>query len=261
MPETYDLKNIKLPEDSEFHALTAQCPDIAAIRFADGEYLIREGEDCLDIFLVLRGSFVVEQAGAGPGPQAPCAVAIVTCTAEEPQFVGEMAYLGQGRRSASVRASMAVFTLKMEPKHLDVVIGRFPMLTRVLCGEFTRRLKETTEALTGFQDGIRIHAEQVFARPGQAIFEQGQPADKLYQLVDGAVVRTAQGKSATLRPDDLPQGFLDAGAYFADGKHEATVKAEGGAILVAIDRGSKLAVVRRFPKLLLDTYQAEKHRP
>ena len=254
MPETYRFDDLKIPAGSEFFRLMERCPDIEALRFADGEYLMREGEERTDIFLVLRGSFVVEHASPSAGTQERDALAIVTCTLDAPQFVGEMAYLGQGRRSASVRASMAVFTLSLKPADLDVILGEFPMLTRILFKEFTRRLKETSEALGTFQEGMRLQAEHFFAQPGQLIIERGQPADKLYQLVDGAVERIEAGQSSTVRGDELPFGFIDPGPFFADAKYEATVKADGPAMLVAIARQSKLAVIRRYPDILLSVY-------
>lgn len=256
MPEPYELKDIKIPEGSEFHQLIERWPDISKTRFTDGEYLIREGEECMDVFLVLCGSFVVEHAGSDPQLRPRNALAVVTCTPGAPQFVGEMAYLGQGRRTASVRAAMAVYTLCLKPDHLDVIIGEFPLLTRVLCQEFTRRLKETTAALSDLQERLRMEAEQFIAQPGQIIFERGRKADKLFQLVDGAVLRIESGQSRSLRADDLPMGFLDPGPFFGDGAYAATVKAESVAILVAISRKSKLAAARHFPELLVDAYVA-----
>ncbi len=255
MPEPFDIEHLKLPEDSEFHQLLDRCPEIEKIRFRDGEYLIREGEECMDVFLVLQGSYVVEPSGPAREEQPRDALAIITSGPDAPSFVGEMAYLGSEPRSASVRSSMASYTLCLKPEHLDIIINEFPLFTRILCQQFSTRLNETTAALRESHDRLYMDVERVFAQPGQMLIEQGQQADTLYQLIDGTLVRAEAGQVKSLAPQDMFMGFVEPGPYFFDGVYGATVKAETSAILAAISHASKVAVVRNFPELLIHLYR------
>ena len=112
MPEACDLALLALPEASELRRLCTRCPDIEALRFREGECFIREGEEDRDVYLVLDGAFVVEKAPAEPGGR-PAMLAGVSCEPGAPVFVGEMAYLGTGLRSASVRRSGSSHALRL----------------------------------------------------------------------------------------------------------------------------------------------------
>jgi len=255
VPASFDIDDLKIPEDSEYRQLLERCPDIEQKRFTDGEYLMREGEECKDVFLVLKGSYVVEQPGTDRGDKPPDALAVVSSTPDAPTYVGEMAYFGGECRSASVRSAMANYVLFLKPAHLDVIIDEFSLLTRILCHQFAERLRETSSALHNVQDRTRIEAEQVFAKAGQVLFEKGERAEKLYQLVDGVLLSAGAIHVKKLSAQDTFMGFIEAGPYFADGVYETTVEAETPAILVAISRASKPAVIRNYPELILELYQ------
>ncbi len=64
----------------------------------------------------------------------------VACDVANFAIVGEMAYLGGQRRTASVRARTECHVLVLNPEHLETVMARFPMLTRVICRQFALRL-------------------------------------------------------------------------------------------------------------------------
>jgi len=262
MPKPFDIARLDLDPASEAVRLLSRCPGARCVRFDDGEFLLREGDPGEEVFLVLRGSYVVaqsvpEDAGAGPGE----ALAVTVVEPDRPSFVGEMAYLGGGRRSASVRSSMASFVLRLAPGHLDVIIREFPLLTRTLCQQFTTRLKETNALLKDLTERLRMDTVQVMAKPGQVLFRAGDRADTLYQLVHGALCRTQDGREGMLRPADTVLGFVEPAPYFAGGVHTATVAAHGPAMLVSISADSREAVVRNYPGLLLRLYSERAGRP
>ena len=52
-----------------------------------------------------------------------------------------MAYFGAQHRTATVRAVGSRQALHLKPTHLDAIMAGFPGLARILCRQFTTRLK------------------------------------------------------------------------------------------------------------------------
>lgn len=249
MPTSYDVADLNIPQTSEIHALLKQLPDIEAVRFQDGEYLIRQGEAVADTFIVVSGNYVVEQSGAGRKKQPLGTLAIVMSDVDSPSFVGEMAYMGGGFRTASVRSSGSTCALKLKPKHMDVIIAKFPFFTSILCKQFTARLEEANKVLKT----LSVESTLVMKIAGELVIEKGEKAETLYQLVDGSLVR--EGNDEVIYPDQVHSGFIDPGPFFRDGEYGSTVKAETASSLVGISKDSKLAVIRNFPELILKLYK------
>lgn len=152
MPVPFDLAGLGIGDDSEYLKLLERCPDIRLARYDDGEYLTREGDSTREIFIILKGACVVEVNTVRRGGRAPNALATVLSDLRNPSFVGEMAYLGGGFRSASVRASGGTFAFVLKPAHLDILMAEFPLFTRILCRQFAARLAEANGALRECQE-------------------------------------------------------------------------------------------------------------
>lgn len=267
MPEPFELDTVPIPEDSEIPALLAACTGAAPLRFADEEYLIRADEEALDVYLLIRGSCLVQHPGAEKGRGNE--LAVVEATPEAPVFLGEMAYFrapesaasspGGAWRTASVRSAMTSWTLRLAPRHLDLIIERFPTMTRILCRQFTHRLREANELARHFQEILHLPFEQCFLQPGQTLFEAGAPADRLFQLVHGAVAEERDGVRSGIEasPDPAAPVFLGVRPYFAGATYAATVCAASGAILLAFGPGAKAAVIRNHPALALNLLAAD----
>lgn len=253
MPQPFDLSELGIPAQSEYHRLAERCPDVENLKFGEGEYLIQKGDVSKDIFLILRGTCIIEQPKQSIAKLPPQTLAVVlTQDVSTPAFVGEMAYLGDGLRSASVRCAEATYAIKLKPEHFDTLTGEFPLFTRVLCKQFAARLKETNDRLKQSQGLFAMESRQVIMNPGDTIFSQGDPADTLYQLQEGHISRETSAGSAPILSTNLYLGFLDAWAYFMDAPHEITVKATSPVVLRAISKRSKLAVIRNMPQLALN---------
>jgi CRP-like cAMP-binding protein len=255
MPNSFDLAELNIPQSSEIHALLKEFADIRTLRFEDGEYLIRQNEAAVDTFIVLSGSYVVEQSSAEDEERLRGTLAVVMSDLDSPSLVGEMAYLGGGFRTASVRSSGSTYTLRLKPKHVDGIIARFPFFTRVLCRQFTARLGEANQALRN----MSMESELIMKKASEMVIEKGQKADTLYQLVEGSLVRDTNDEE--IRPDDTYFGFIDPGPFFRNSEYESTVKTKTAASLVAISENSKLSVIRNFPELILKLYEeiAKRH--
>lgn len=100
-------------------------------RFRAGEILFAEGEigDCLH--LVRSGSLMVSRNIAGRE--------VVLSYVAAGNYVGEMALLGETRRTATVRAAIATETIRVDGKSFKRVVERNPVLRLRLQAEMRQR--------------------------------------------------------------------------------------------------------------------------
>ena len=252
MANVIDLSQFGIPAGSEYHRLIERCPEIACLRFDDEDYLIHEGDMSADIYLVLRGAYVVEQPASDPDNKPGGALAIVvTEDPSSPSFVGEMAYLGGGFRTASVRSSGSTFALRLSPEHLNMVIAEFPLLTQVLCRQFAARLKDADAALKEHQRLLTMKAVQVVKEPGETLCTKGEPAETLYQLINGSLRSEGGSGTRVVGPSGAYLGFIEPRAYFCDEPCSVTLLAETPCLLVGLPKSDRLAVIRNYPELAL----------
>lgn len=248
MPDLLDPATLDLASDPELGPLLAACPDIAVLRFRDGELLVVEGEDSQDLFIVRKGSLVVEKA-LPDGTLRP--LAQLQCSVDAPCIIGEMAYFGALHRTATVRAVGACQALHLKPAHLDAIMAGFPGLTRILCRQFTSRLKEANEELRDLKARFDLTAHRHMAQPDEVLLRAGEPADTLFQLVMGSVAMGEGEAAVRLRPEDLPGGFLGLEAFLRGTAHPATVTAAESCFLAVISADRREAFVRSQPGLVL----------
>ncbi|HUW60333.1 MAG TPA: cyclic nucleotide-binding domain-containing protein [Candidatus Bathyarchaeia archaeon] len=255
MSEPFDLQRLKIPDESPYRELLARCHGVVLRRYADDEILITEGAESREVFLVLQGACVVETAPAPDAGNRPETLAIINATPATPAFLGEMAPLGGGFRTASVRCSGAVFTAVLPPGSLDVVVNELHFFTRCLCRQFADRLREANQLIKDYQRENALQADLVVKQPGETIFKAGEPSRSLFQLVEGVVRLESQAGQKTFTAAQLPEGFLDPGPFFRNAPYESTATAETIAMLVSISNQSLKAVVRRYPDLLIGLYR------
>ena len=248
MPDLLDPAALDLASDPEVGPLLAACPDIAVLRFRDGELLVVEGENSQDLFIVRKGSLVVEKA-LPDGTLRP--LAQLQCSVDAPCIIGEMAYFGALRRTATVRAVGACQALHLKPTHLDAIMAGFPGLTRILCRQFTSRLKESNEELRDLKARFDLAAERRMVQAGEPIYQAGAPAEALFQLVMGSVWLGEGGAAVRFRSEDLPGGFLGLEAFLRGTTHPATVTAAESCFLAVISADRREAFVRSQPNLVL----------
>ncbi len=248
MPKPFDISQLNVTE-TEIPNLLEACSDSRLLHYDDGEYLFCEDEETTEVYAILRGAFVVEQKSGAAGLQA-----IATHHNEEdnPCFVGEMSYLGAGARTASVRSSGATYAIELKPSHLETIIERFPHFTRILCQQFSERLKEANDELKDIVATNAVPVAQVDVMAGETIVTQGEPADRLYQLIWGDVQWEQDNQPVSGRP---VMDFIEPGAYFCDLPHSVTVRAKTEVCLVAIEKATKEAVVRNYPQLILKLFK------
>lgn len=251
MSQEYKIDDLQLPANSEVLRLVNNYTDIDPIQFIDQEYLMNEGEPGKDIFLVLKGSFLVERDQKISSNQPSPPIAIVNCTPESPSFVGEMAYFGGKARVASVKSAAATYTLRLKPDHLDTIISEYQVLTRCICRQFTKRLGEANETVQRYQQLLHMEMTQSFFNPGEVIFSKGEKADTLCQLIDGTVIRETSTGAEIITMANLNRGIIEPGPFFRNGNRQSSLRAENQCIIVNISNRSMPAIVRNFPEVAL----------
>jgi CRP-like cAMP-binding protein len=253
MPESYDLAELNLAEDSEIIRILDRCPGIERMRFNEGEYLIEQGDRSMDTFLVIDGGYVVERSDPDSEGCQPQFMASVLSDQTTPSFVGEMAYLGGGFRTASVRSFGRTYTLCLKPEHMDTLVEEFSFFTRILCRQFTARLTEANDLLKLHHDRLVMDTEKHFLGPGNVLFQKGEKADALFQLVRG-VLRCKDDESGATEPFTI-DGFIEPLPYFQETIWPYTVVVETSAVVVEVSKNSKLALTRNYPDLVLNLLQ------
>ena len=169
--EPYELSYLELDPDSHYHKLLQRCPDIQPIRFRDQQYIIRQGNCSNEIYIVLRGSCLIEDEKGGHGV-ANSAMALIHGDEQAPAFVGEMSHLADGVRIASVKSAGATHTLCLQPRHMEIIVNEFPLFTQVLCRQFTARLRESNAALRKIGESLEMQAESTFCTDGHVLYRE-----------------------------------------------------------------------------------------
>jgi CRP-like cAMP-binding protein len=228
-----------------FLALTA---GMVLCRVADGEPVVREGEDGTSFYVVASGRFAVSKRDdAG----APVALAHLG----EGDFFGEMALLSGAPRAATVTAEQDGEVLELRADVLLEIARRHPHLARTLRRFYRQRLLANAMAVSPvfrpFQKGERkLIMERFRAREaarGETIVREGDPSDGLYVVLEGAVdvVKRKGARSVVV-------GQLREGDLF--GEMSCLRKTPASASVVMRRAGTLLRLPRHYFDVLVVTH-------
>jgi CRP-like cAMP-binding protein len=145
-PTTYDIQSIRPKALAEITTLMEKYPGVTPLLFKTGDLIIKEGDASKNIYVILQGAYVVEQFSPIVD-SPPVKLAEVRCDPDSFSIVGEMAYIGDQVRTASVRAVAETHTLCLKPRHIDAILEECPMLTRVIWQQLVLRLKEANRII------------------------------------------------------------------------------------------------------------------
>jgi len=176
----------QLPDE----VLDALCRRMTRTRLAAGATLFEEAEIGDAMYLVIGGRLQVggasegaaaEQVNVGPG-----------------ELIGEMQILVGGRRTATVRTVADTELARLDKPALEQLAKKFPQLVLALGSLIRGRLRQEQLArvlkeVFGDLDEATLQRiadelEWVELRPGQALFEQGDPSDAMYLAVSGRLI-------------------------------------------------------------------------
>lgn len=224
----------RLPQD----VLDALCPRMARVRLAAGKTLFAKSEPGDAMYLVISGRL---QASGGAEEAAP--VGPVDIGARE--LVGEMQILIGGRRTATVRAMVDTELARLEKSALEQLAKEAPQLVQALGDLVRRRIRQEQLArvlkdVFGELDEptlrrIEAELEWVELRPGEALFEQGDPSDCMYLAVSGRLIGVrASGKERRIVTEIGRGESIGEMGFFTDEPRTAGIYARRTSHLVRL---------------------------
>lgn len=226
--------------------------------FLDGEVVVEEGARSREMYVVVGGTVRVVRAGAG-----------VVARLGVGQSVGEIAALGDTRRTATVIAEPGARLMVIDRKALGTLMNRaspFLSMARTLYRDrVLAQLIPPWSALAALPDEQR-HA--LFRRfeprtfdAGDRILGEGQPGAAFFIIASGTakVIQSASGgrlELARLGPGE----FFGEVSLLADVPVTATVQAVTPLTCFALTREAFSAVVATHPELRRSLSQVARGR-
>lgn len=108
---------------------------------------------------------------------------------------------------------------------------------------------------------LAFMSERVGYDPGKRLFQQGDPADAAYLIIDGEAEVIAETPSgpvtlATLRPNEIVGEI----GILCDVPRTATVRAKNRLVALRISKDPFMRMVREFPTMAISIMQELAHR-
>ncbi len=209
---------------------------------AEGEVLFRRNDYTNSFFMVVGGEVQVE-APRDDGPGGWFALG-------PGQFFGELGLISGRRRSSTVRAGPDAVLLEAPRRAMLKLVASVESIRRQVDETFLKRAVRTYLApMLPDADLDELLAAGVATRSyggGEALFEEGDPADGLYLIRRGSVTvsRRIGGREVVL-------SYLSAGNYvgemalLSDSPRSATVRAAVTTEAVVLDAGAFRRVLDR----------------
>jgi len=105
---------------------------------ADGEFVFREGEESVSLYVIARGEVELLKQYAGSSRR----IALL----EPGDFFGEMSLLEGGPRDGSARAVGPAKLVRVDPSTFDRIVREFPEIPIRMLYKLARRLREREDA-------------------------------------------------------------------------------------------------------------------
>ena len=228
-------------------------PGLERLAFADGEYIIREGQRADEFYILEEGAMVVERSGDQAKDDPPVTLHAIISDPESLVFFGEMAHFLDGVRTASIRATGRTVVLQIRSGSIRHLFFKAPGVAQQVCRRLVCLLRDTTDNLVSVQQRFRTEPEQIFVEEGNSVlFRAGDPADTLYQIMVGSARLTApDGSTRSVDVDEGPESFLNAAPFFAGGPNSEQCESMPGSIVLAYDASKRAEVIGSFPELVL----------
>lgn len=216
-----------------------------------GAVIVREGDPADAVYVLTAGTARVLRQGEH-GEEVPLNLL------QPGDSFGEQAFFADSRRTATVRASTAVQTLRLDGALFRALLGRHPEIGRAL--QLTvreQRLGDFLRVYSAFRDlppaaltVLLAELEPVDVAAGEVVVSQGDPAGPMYVVEEGRlrVRRRADGSETDV-------GFLRKGDFFgersllAGSPRDASVEAVSDARLLRLPAATYARLLEVSPEL------------
>ncbi len=246
-------------------SLSALRSEISVQVLPAGAVLFREAEASDAMYVVLQGELEAIVAGLERR-----AIVVGRIGPDEP--VGEMQVLTGGTRTATVRAIVETAVVRVSRRAVERLALESPGAMREVAAAIARRMRRNQlvailPGLFGALDEpqlreIEASVEWLALARGATLFEQGEPGDRAYILVNGrlqASVRNPAGIETIV--GEIVRGEIVGEMAILTGEtRSARVRAQRDSELVSLARPAFERLVARYPQLLLSLTRLVVHR-
>jgi HlyB family type I secretion system ABC transporter len=237
--------------------LTMLPPDVRSLvansfvpaSFPFGSTIVREGDDG-DAF------FVIASGRARTVKQRPNGDEVSLAVLRAGDIFGEMALLGGGKRTATVRASTDVEAFSLSKPLFDALLRQYPQLrTHLEVPGKRRRLSEFLRLYAPFADlpseALQIMLadfDPVSSAKGELVIRQGEASGPMFLIEEGRL-RVFRGENG----DRQDLGFLRKGDFFGEmsvltgERRGASVEALSDCVLLRLNTPTVERLLEEFP--------------
>ncbi len=232
---------------------------------ADGEVIVRTGEEGKFLFLIGMGEVRLETEDAAGARR-------VLRHLGEGDFFGEQAFMSRGcyRDDAISEGETAV--MEIDRSTFDAWVEKFPNIQQTVEEFYRKRVLERVLAVSPLFQGIPAEAFKMltshFQRKsftdGQVVVSQGDQGNSCFLIRSGAVAVSTENirKPGTMiELDKLREGeFFGEVSLLSDKPRTATVKAVGDVELMELKRQDFDTIVAEFPTVMTTVEHYQKQR-
>lgn len=231
------LRQVPLLNALDAKKLNVLVKSLEQVDFADGEIIVKEGDEGDIFYIIEEGSVAVTRRGSDGVDEHLASL-------EAPEYFGEMALLDNSPRHATVRAAGPVTCLALSRLMFVKLLGPLKSLLQAhACYHVLRSIdlfKALTEAecddLVGAMDTEKFKA-------GTAIIKEGKKGTKFYVIQTGSAKVEHEGTEvARLATND----YFGEAALINHAPRAATVVALDDVVCYTLER-------KKFEKLLMHT--------
>lgn len=230
--------------------------EVTWLRLNAGDVLFRQGEQDDSLCVVLEGRLqsMVNEADGSPD---------ITAELSQGSSVGEMSLLTGLPRSVTVTVLEDCALVRLTRAGFDRLAERNPAAMEAFATTILPRVQQNLlgRALTSVFEGLSAEArdqlcselEWQHLRSGESLFEEGDPSDDLFILVNGRLMMTAsdaEGGSVFVGEISRGESIGDLGLLTGDPR-PATAYAVRDTDLVRLSRTAFERLVTRYPMTMM----------
>lgn len=225
------------------------------VRLADGDVLVREGDEADDVYLLVDGGLVATTSSIHGD--------VVVGSISVGQVVGEVTVIAGGRRTATLRAVGASEALVFARADFEQWLGDNPEIADAVSAQARERVDRTHVAsmvteLLGANDASLIqdivdNVEWRRLEAGEVLFHEGDPSDAAYFIVGGRLMVSRRAPT----DEDERLGEVGRGdvvgelGLLDDAPRSATVRAVRDSTLATLSSATFEQLVMKSPALML----------
>ncbi len=246
------VKKVELFTGLNDKEIESICSNMNIKKCLPGDVIIKQGEEGDSIFIILQGSVRVyfdDEIGK--------VVELAYLT--QGDFFGEMGFLGNKKRRASVASVDESVLLEITKAKIDELIVSYPEINTTLLRYYHERVLDliiaTSPLFSPLEPSVRkdLVAKFKFKKfpAGSTIIKEGDTSDSMFVIKAGTVkvCKEKDGAITTIAELDSGDFFGEIGLITGQ-KRTAYIIAKSDVELMELDKGDMDFVISKYPEIL-----------